>query len=83
MCTNIFAEYYVKEEVKTWEREIERLSLYTETQPHVHACTHILESKWSYLLRVTTWNRLSLTNLLQPLESVIQNRFILHVAISR
>ncbi len=52
--------------------------MYAETQPHAAytAFTHGLESKWSYLLRVTNWNKLSPTNLLQPLESVIQNRFI-------
>ncbi len=45
MGTNIFAK-------RTWEREIESLSLYAETQPHAAytAFTHGPESKWSYLL---------------------------------
>lgn len=78
MGTNVFAELHVKEKVKTWEREIERLSLYAETQPHAAytAFTNGLNSKWNYLLRVTKWDKLPLTNLLQPLESTIQNRFI-------
>ena len=78
MGTNSFAEHFVKKKVESWVKEVEKLSIFAETQPHAAyaALTHGLTSKWSYLLRVIDWDKLSPTELLQPLESAIQTLFI-------
>ena len=78
MGTNIYAEHFIKGKVNGWVREIEKLSKYAESQPHVAyaAFTHGLMSKWSYLLRVIDWDKLPLSSLLHPLESARQNKFI-------
>ena len=50
----------------------------SRTQPHAAyaAYTHGLSSRWNYLLRVTDWEALSSSDLLQPLETAIQSHFI-------
>ena len=73
-----FIQQYIERKVNVWVREIEKLSKFAETQPHA-ACaafTHGLSSRWNYLLRVTDWEALSSTEILQPLENAIQSLFI-------
>ena len=73
-----FVQTFVRRKVEGWVREVEKLSKFAETQPHsaYAAFTHGLMSKWNYLLRVVDWDTLSSAELLQPLESAIQSRFI-------
>ena len=78
MGTAVFVEQFVQRKVEGWAKEVERLSTFAVTQPHVAyaAFTHGLVSRWNYLLRVIDWEILSSTDLLQPLESAIVNQFI-------
>ena len=78
MGTLSFVQTFVQRKVEGWVREVEKLSKFAETQPHsaYAAFTHGLMSKWNYLLRVVDWDTLSSAELLQPLESAIQSRFI-------
>ena len=71
-------QQYIERKVNVWVREIEKLSKFAETQPHAAyaAFTHGLSSRWNYLLRVTDWEALSSTEILQPLETAIQSLFI-------
>ena len=73
-----FVQTFVQRKVEGWVREVEKLSKFAKTQPHsaYAAFTHGLMSKWNYLLRVVDWDTLSSAELLQPLESAIQSRFI-------
>ena len=70
-----FVQTFVQRKVEGWVREVEKLSKFAETQPHsaYAAFTHGLMSN---LLRVVDWDTLSSAELLQPLESAIQSRFI-------
>ena len=52
---------YVQKKFEAWVKEVEQLSKFAETQPHT-AFTN-------YLLRVTDWELLSLSEILKPLES--------------
>ena len=78
MGTASFLRQFVERKVNGWVQEIERLSTFARTQPHAAyaAYTHGLSSKWNYLLRVTDWETLSSSDLLQPLETAIQSHFI-------
>ena len=55
--------------------EVEKLSKFAETQPHV-AFTHGLSSKWNYLLRLIDWEESQFDGILESLESVIQSHLI-------
>ena len=78
MGTTSFLQQYVERKVNGWVKEIEKLSNFARTQPHAAyaAYTHGLSSRWNYLLRVTDWEALSSSDLLQPLETAIQSHFI-------
>ena len=78
MGTASFIQKYVQRKVEEWVKEVLQLSKIAETQPHTAyaAFTHGLASKWNYLLRVTDWEVLSLSEILKPLESAIQSQFI-------
>ena len=78
MGTASFLWQFVERKVNGWVQEIERLSTFARTQPHAAyaAYTHGLSSKLNYLLRVTDWETLSSSDLLQPLETAIQSHFI-------
>ena len=73
-----FIQKYVQRKVEGWVKEVLQLSKIAETQAHTAyaAFTHGLASKWNYLLRVTDWEELSLSEILKPLESAIQSQFI-------
>ena len=72
--TSSFVESYVQRKVSGWVHEVERLSSIASTQPHAAyaAFTHGLTSKWTYLTRTIP----EITDLLQPLEDVIRQRFL-------
>ena len=78
MGTTSFLQQYVERKVNGWVKEIDKLSNFARTQPHAvyAAYTHGLSSRWNYLLRVTDWEALSSSDLLQPLETAIQSHFI-------
>ncbi len=59
-------------------KEDQKLSKFARTQPHAAyaAYIHGLSSRWNYLLRVTDWETLSSSELLQSLETAIQSLFI-------
>ena len=78
MGTACFLLQYVERKVDGWVKEIEKLSKFAATQPHAAyaAFTHGLSSRWNYLLRVTDWETLASSDLLQPLETAIQLHFI-------
>ena len=61
-----------------WVKELEKLSKIATTQPHAAyaAFTHCLSSKWNHLIRVSNWEALLSSDLLQPLETTIQIHFI-------
>ena len=67
-------EEYVREKVPTWVEEVERLTRIAESQPHAAyaAFTHGLASKWTFLARTVP----DISNLFQPLEDVIRQRFL-------
>ena len=69
MGTATFLQQYVERKMK----EIDKLSKFAATQPHAAyaAFNHGLPSRWNYLLRVTDWETLSSSDLLQPLETAI------------
>ena len=69
-----FKEEYVREKVATWVEEVKRLTLIAESQPHAAyaAFTHGLASKWTFLARTIP----DISNLFQPLEDVIRQRFL-------
>jgi len=73
-----FVQQFVLRKVRGWVKQIERLSKFAATQPHAAYAAFIygLMSRWNFLLRVITWETLSSTELLQPLESAIQTQFI-------
>ena len=78
MGTASFLRQHVERKVNGWVKELEKLSKIATTQPHAAyaAFTHGLCSRWNYLLRDTDWETLSSSDLLQPLELVIQSHFI-------
>ena len=78
MGTASFLKQYVERKVDGWVKEIETLSKFAATQPHAAyaAFTYGLSSRWNYLLRVTDWETLASSDLLQPLEITIQSHFI-------
>ena len=59
-------------------RGIKKLSGFATSQPHTAyaAFTHGLSSKWNYLLRITDWEAISDTDLLQPIETAIRTQLI-------
>ena len=77
MGTTHFLHQYVARKVLEWT-EIKILSKFSTTQPHAvyTAFTHGLSSRLNYLIRVTDWEALSASEVLQPLESAIQSQFI-------
>ena len=72
--TQSFVKEFVQLKVKNWVQELDRLSNIATTQPHAAyaALTHGLSNKWIYLARTTP----DIGDLLQPLEDVIQQRFL-------
>lgn len=55
--TSPFVHQFVVRKVECRVSELEKLSKFAESQPHVAyaAFTHGFSSKWSYLLRVVNW----------------------------
>lgn len=69
-----FTEEFVKVKVKKWVADVERLSLVAQNQPHCAyaAFCHGLLGRWIYLSRIVP----DIADLLQPIDSAIQQRFI-------
>ena len=65
---------YVADKVQQWATELERLSDIAKTQPHAAyaSLTHSLSSKWTFVTQTVP----SIGDLLQPLEDILQQKFI-------
>lgn len=69
-----FVSSFISSKVQVWVEEVERLSLFAESQPHAAygALTHGLTSKWTYLCRTTP----NIATLLAPLDEVIESKLL-------
>ena len=69
-----FKEAFVKEKVRLWKTELEKLAQFANSQPQAaySALTHSLQLKWSYLLRSTR----DISSLFQPIEDVLRHKII-------
>ena len=73
-----FMKEHVKHKVADWKDELIKLAQFAETQPHSSyaALTHGVQSKWSYHLRITDWDSLNVTDLLNPIEDTLISHII-------
>ena len=72
-----FLETFAQAKISGWVSDIEQLSVFAKSQPHAAfaAFTYGLSHRWTYLTRVLPTS----TDLLQPLETVIHQTFLLAV----
>ena len=72
--TESFKEKYVKDAVATWVKETDLLAQFAVTEPQAAytAFTFGMKHKWNYLMRTVP----NIGPLLEPLEEVINGRFI-------
>ena len=72
--SSTFVEWYVKEKISGWKKEIDRLSEIAKTQPQAAyaAFSHRLASKWTYLARTTP----DIDVLFKPLEEAIRYQLL-------
>ena len=73
-----FVKLFMEKKLEGWVDEIKLLSKIANSQPHAAyaAFTHGLYSKWNYVLRVIDLECLSLSDLLQPLETAITSTLL-------
>ena len=73
--TWLFTEEYASKKVKTWSDELLTLSSIAESHPHSAYCAfvHGVVPKWNYVYNATIE---SVGSLFQPLEDVINQKFI-------